>query len=166
MEKYIFREYDPKYRDFFLKERGKLEKLLDSGVKIEHVGSTAIEGLGGKGLVDILVGISDIKKAGQKLEKAGYRPGKNGSTPERLVFAHDYTYKGEERMVHVHVTKFNSRDWKEIIGFRNYLMCHPKTVEKYVKTKKESVKKAKGDGAIYRKNKESFIRNVLKKALQ
>ena len=53
-----------------------------------------------------------------------------------------------------------------MIGFRNYLLKSPETVKYYIKIKKEAVKKALGDGEKYRKHKESFIQNILKKALK
>lgn len=81
-----------------------------------------------------------------------------GGTPERLFFRKDYPQKGR---VHIHLTKFGGRDWKELLGFRNYLLKNPKAVIEYVKIKKDAVKKAKGDGKKYKKHKEKFIKNIL-----
>ncbi|MBI4174119.1 MAG: GrpB family protein [Candidatus Aenigmarchaeota archaeon] len=166
MQKYVFRKHSGEYKKFYEKERRKLKKLLGFSVKIEHVGSTAIEGLGGKPLVDILIGVSNLEKSRKKLEEAGYRFGENGSTKERLVFGFDYPYKNRKRRVHLHVTKSGSKDWKEIIAFRDYLMQHPEAVRKYEKIKKEGVKKARGDGEAYRNYKKKFIKNIVRRALR
>jgi len=168
MQKYIFRKYNPEYRAFFISEKKRIVKALGSTVKIEHMGSTAISELGGKGILDIAVGVpkSKMAEAKKKLEKAGYEFCEKASYPERLFFRADYPYKNRKRRIHIHLTKFNGQDWKEIIGFRDYLRKHPDTAEQYVKIKKEGVKKALGNGEKYRKHKEKFIENILRKAFK
>src|SRR3989344_7803427 len=168
MQKYVFRKYNPEYLAFFTSEKKKITKALGSTSKIEHVGSTAIPNLGGKGILDIIVGVSKSKIAGakKKFEKAGYEFRENATYPERLFFRIDYPYKNRKRRIHIHLTKFNGQDWKEIISFRDYLLKHPDAVEQYVKIKKEGVKKALGDGEKYRKHKEKFIEHILRKVLK
>ncbi len=86
MQKYVFRKYSSKYKDFFNSEKKKIIKNIDSKSKIEHVGSTVIPGLGGKGIVDIAIGVSklELMKVKNKLEKASYKFSKTASCPERL----------------------------------------------------------------------------------
>lgn len=164
MQKYVFRKYNPDYRAFFAGEKKKIRRILGSPAKIEHVGSTAVSGLGGKPLVDILVGVPNIQKAKEKLESRGYNFGEKFSTKERLVFGYDYPYKNRKRRVHLHVTKSSSRDWNEIMHFRDYLREHPEACEEYAKIKKEAIKKARGEGEIYRNHKKKFIKSILRKA--
>lgn len=168
MQKYVFRKYNPEYRAFFASEKKKIVKILGSTAKIEHVGSTAIPDLGGKGILDIVVGVSKSKIAEtkKKLEETGYEFREKASYPERLFFRRDYSYKNRKRRIHIHLTKFNGQDWKEMIGFRNYLLKHHDTVEQYVKIKKAAVKKALGNGGKYRKHKGKFIENILRKVLK
>ncbi len=165
MQKYVFRKYPPESRAFFTSEKKKIAKALSSTAKIEHVGSTAIPGLGGKSILDIVVGVSksELGRAKRKFEEAGYEFRKKASFPERLFFRIDYPYKNKKRRVHIHLTKLSGRDWKSMTGFRNYLLKYPETVKQYVKIKKEGVKIALGDGEKYRKHKEKFIKNILRK---
>ncbi len=58
--------------------------------------------------------------------------------------------------------KFGGQNWKEMVGFRNYLLKHHDVVEQYVKIKKEGLKKAFGDGEKYKKYKEKFIRKIMR----
>jgi glutamate racemase len=164
MQKYVYKKYISEYKNFYISEKKKIAKALGSIAKIEHIGSTAILNLGGKGIIDIAVGVSKskiifIKK---KLEKAGYEFREIASTPERLFFRHDYQYKNTARRIHIHLTKLNGKSWKEMIGFRDYLLCHPDTVKLYANIKKQGVKVAEGDGEKYRKYKEKFIKNIIK----
>ena len=168
MQTYLFRRYNPKYRTFFASEKSRIAKAVGSAAKIEHVGSTAVPSLGGKGILDIMVGVSTSKMVGAKerLEKVGYDFREKASHPERLFFRKDYPYGSRKRRVHVHLTKLNGRDWKEIIGFRDYLIKHPDVLPEYAKVKKEAVKRALGEGEKYRKHKEKFIKSILRKALK
>lgn len=148
-------------------EKKRLRTVLGNSAKIEHIGSTAIAGLGGKGIIDIVIGVLKSKIAWSKkdLEEVGYEFREKASYPERLFFRRDYLYKNRKRRIHVHLVEFESRDWKEMVGFRNYLLKHLEAVDKYVEIKKEAVKKAQGKGEIYRKHKEKFIKSITKKAL-
>lgn len=55
MRKYIFKSYDPLFKELFDKEKSKLKKILQKNTEIEHVGSTSVSGLGGKGIIDIAI---------------------------------------------------------------------------------------------------------------
>ncbi len=168
VKKYIFRKYLPEYKRFFTIENDRLKKVLGSSARIGHVGSTAVPSLGGKGIIDIVIGVSKSKTTQSKkdLENAGYEFRDKASYPERLFFRRDYPYKKVKRRVHAHLVELGGADWSEMIGFRDYLLKHPKSVQEYAKIKKEAVKKALGEGEVYRKHKEKFIKKITKIALK
>jgi len=56
-DKYIFRPYNPIFPELFKNEKERMEKILGDNLQIEHIGSTAVLGLGGKGVIDILISI-------------------------------------------------------------------------------------------------------------
>ena len=118
MQKYIFKKYNPEFKDFFILEEGKINKVLsDFGIKVEHIGSTAIPGLGGKGIIDILIGSlpSDLLKIKVKLENWSYEFREKASYPDRLFFRIDYPYVTENRRVHIHLLEFNGEEWNDFI---------------------------------------------------
>ena len=49
-------EYSSTLRQRFINEKKRLKFFLPSNVMIEHVGSSAV-GIGGKNIVDILIGV-------------------------------------------------------------------------------------------------------------
>jgi len=57
MEKYTFRQYNAVYITLARDEQNRLYDVLGEDAHIEHVGSTAIPGLGGKGILDFVVGV-------------------------------------------------------------------------------------------------------------
>ncbi|MEK6905878.1 MAG: GrpB family protein [Nanoarchaeota archaeon] len=167
LNKYVFRKYNPKYKLFFLKEKRNLVGSLGKIIGVRHVGSTAVKGLGGKGIVDILVGVKTkvIRRLIPKLEKASYEYRKKASTPQRLFFRKDYKQGKSFRRVHIHLTRLGGKDWREIIAFKNFLLENPLEAKKYGRLKREAILKAKGDGDMYKNLKKRFIEANIKKHL-
>ncbi len=165
MDKYVFRQFDPEHVKFFALEKELLEEAIGKSTAIEHVGSTAIPGLGGKGIIDIMIGSKKPESTKKELVTAGYEFRKNASTNTRLFFRKDYLHESGYRRVHIHLTKCRTRDWREIVAFRDYLLLHPDDVEKYSQIKQDAAELACGDGKIYREHKEEFIREIIKRAL-
>ncbi len=166
MEKYVFREASGEYSKYFEAEKLKLLDLFDDSVKIEHVGSTAIPGLGGKGIVDIVVGVeSGFESFKKKLEPIGYLFREHVSSDDRLFFRKEYDEERGVRRVHVHLVTFEGNEWVNLTAFRDYLLKHPETIEAYVALKKKAVKVAQGEGEVYRDFKKEFILEVIEKEL-
>lgn len=168
MEKYVFRPYSDEYSILFTQERLKIIEELDPQAHVEHVGSTAVPGLGGKGIIDIAISVSrqDILRTKTQLEMAGYEFREQASSPTRFFFRIDYPYDNSVRRIHVHLTEVDSRDWKEMILFRDYLINNPEAMEQYAELKRRGVDKALGDGQKYREYKEEFIRDILGRVLR
>ena len=57
MKKYTYKEYDPIFVEQFNQEKEKLTNLFGKEVEIEHIGSTSVPGLGGKGIVDVILAV-------------------------------------------------------------------------------------------------------------
>jgi len=159
MKKYKFRKYDKKFPELFRRERLKLMKILP-GAKIEHIGSTSVKGLGGKGIVDIMISINkdNVEKARDKLTKSGYLwKEKAGEGKVRLFFEKDYKSRGKIRRVHLQLTYHDSKIWNNTIKTREILRNSKEKVRKYSKIKKKAVKLGKV-GEKYREYKNKFLR--------
>ncbi len=167
MEKYTFNEYDNMYKELFTRERDNLSVFLQ-GSKIEHVGSTAVPGLGGKRIIDIMLGTNsdNLKSYIKILRLRNYAFSDKASTDGRLFFKKIYTKKDSVTVYHLHITRLGSKEWNQIIIFRNYLLKHPDAVKKYAELKKKAVELAKGDGEVYREIKREFIEKILNKAIK
>lgn len=164
MQKYIFKAYNPNFPQLFLQEKARIEKgLFGEPVQIEHIGSTAIIGLGGKGIIDI--GIATAKfnfgKILQKLQALGYEFRPSHSTPERLFFRADLADEEEgQRRYHIHLTLPTCKEWHYFLSFRDYLLQHPKALAEYAQLKAQAAAQGDGDGLKYRKLKEPFFRKI------
>lgn len=59
--KYVFKPYNPVFSKLFETEKKRLSNYLTGLFRIEHVGSTAVPGLGGKGIIDIYIVVPENK---------------------------------------------------------------------------------------------------------
>src|SRR3989344_3738727 len=143
-QKYVFLPYNKQYPSMFLKEKNKIEKSLGKNIKIEHVGSTSIPGLGGKGIIDIAIK-TPRNKINQFIDKL-----------KRLGYESNLEHKRKERRIHIHLT-LNNKFWNSFIVFRDYIRNHDKERNEYAKIKKEAVKYAKGHSQKYREYKKKFF---------
>lgn len=173
-EKYIFRPYNPIFPKLFIKEKQRLRKVLGNSAIIEHIGSTAVPGLGGKGVIDILIATNKNKwkDVSKKLEKLGYEYKKKDKIQEkeRLFFmAYLPDKQLDTRIYHIHLTYQGSQKSKYDIGFRDYLKSHPKEREEYSQIKKRASDEAwkfKTKDEMrdtYAKIKDDFINRIMRK---
>lgn len=162
-QKYVYKPYSKIFPELFQKEKARIAQSLKNAFAIEHVGSTAIPGLGGKGIIDIAIAVSkeEMEHSSKILQKLGFQFRPSFSTPERLYFV-GYLCDPEEdsRRYHIHLTYPSSKEWKELIGFRDYLLHHPEAVAEYANIKKHAAEIANQDGQQYRKMKEPMFLKV------
>lgn len=157
-KKYVFKPYESRYIKLFQLEKKKLKLLFGDDVVIEHIGSTAIPGLGGKGIIDILIGVKEnLKLFLHKLEEAGYNFKPHAGDKERLFLQKDYGETEKIRRVHIHIVKNGGKEWKKILGFRNYLRANPEKAREYEEIKKKAASICKGNKEIYQSLKKKFI---------
>jgi GrpB-like predicted nucleotidyltransferase (UPF0157 family) len=163
MKKYIFKPYNDLFPSLFNKERERIAYRLAKDALIEHVGSTAIPGLGGKGIIDIAIAVDkpfmDSSKTALQELRYEFRP--SFSTPDRFYFI-IYLPDPEEakRRYHIHLTYPESKEWKELIGFRDYLRQHPEWLQEYSELKKQAALEANHKGELYRKIKEPMFEKI------
>jgi len=162
-DKYVYKPYSKVFPDLFQHEKERISASLTNALAIEHIGSTAIPNLGGKGIIDIAIAVAkeEMEHACITIQKLGYEFRPTFSTPDRFYFI-TYLKDPEEgsRRYHIHLTYPSSNEWKELIGFRDYLKAHPEAVEEYANIKKHAADTANQDGEQYRKMKEPMFQKI------
>jgi GrpB-like predicted nucleotidyltransferase (UPF0157 family) len=150
------------WADLFQQEKAKLWAVLSAyPVEIEHVGSTAIQGIDAKPILDILLGLPDLTdELGIRslLEGMGYLYRGEQGVPERILYV-----KGAEtnRTHHLHITAYKSLFWLENIYFRDTLNAKPEVARAYNDLKQELAAQYADDRAAYTAGKKAFIERVL-----
>ena len=167
-KKYSFYPYDSEYPSLFKKQRKILRKVIGKSSKIEHVGSTSVPRLGGKGIIDIAIKTprNKLNQFTRKLERIGYEHNSEHPANDKRIFLQKkIIYKKKERRIHIHLVPDNDF-WDSFIVVRDYLRNHDTERDKYAKIKKEAVKHAEGKGKKYREYKDKFLEELTKKALK
>ena len=160
MGKYTFKPYSDSFPLLFSKEKERIAPHLPSSASIEHVGSTSVPGLGGKGIIDIAIAVDKdmMEEAKNRLQELEYEFRPSFSTPDRFYFI-IYLPDPEEgsRRYHVHLTYPESKEWRELTGFRDFLLSNPDALQEYAELKKKAAVEASQDGEKYRKAKEPMF---------
>ncbi|SFD83179.1 GrpB protein [Paenibacillus catalpae] len=117
---------------------------------IEHIGSTSVQGLSAKPIIDIALGVEELAQADAFIEplmRLGYEYVPKADFPNRRFFR-----KGEWRngTHHLHVYEAGSEEWQNQLLFRDYLKAHPHTLSEYDKLKRELALLHPDDGSPIR----------------
>ncbi|MBH5319585.1 GrpB family protein [Paenibacillus sp. GSMTC-2017] len=130
-------------------------------IAIEHIGSTAINGLSAKPIIDFMIGVNDladVKLFIEPLAAVGYEHVYHPQFPNRRFFR-----KGERNAgtYHLHVYQYGREKWEDLILFRDYLITHSDVREQYSQLKKELAEKYYNDRSAYTTAKTPFIIRVV-----
>lgn len=161
----ILTEHKPYWREWYAEEADMLKEILPSNqvVRISHIGSTAIEGIWAKPIIDILVEItedSDFQTLKKILVKAGYLC--MSENDQRLSFNKGYTEDGfAERVFHLHLRRSGDNDE---LYFRDYLIAHPDAAKEYEKLKLSLWKPYEHDRDGYTEAKAELVKEYTLKA--
>ncbi len=186
-------KYNPDWKKQFEELKQELEKLTASVyTNIQHIGSTSVEGLSAKPVIDIMIGVNseqDLDKippllAGRQYvyyekynEDMPYRRFfvKLKENPSKWLFPeqinkddeipeklHDHSL----RLAHIHVIPTDSEHWLRHIAFRDYLKTYSDVKAEYQKLKEELGKKEWEDGNEYNEAKNDFIQSEEQKAVR
>ncbi len=134
--------YDPKWKTDFENIKRELVSVIgDLVVCIEHVGSTSVEGLSAKPIIDIDVVISDYSvfdSVVSKLGTIGYVHEGNLGIKDREAFK--YSDKPHLQKHHLYVCPQNSRELLRHITFRDFLRNNPDAIKEYSEVKERGAK--------------------------
>ncbi len=155
--------YDAKWKQAFQDIKKEIEGALGKlALSIEHVGSTSVEGLSAKPIIDIdvVVNPEDLETAIKSLAGIGYIHKGNCGIEGREAF----DYSGKEHLMehHLYVCPKDSRELKRHLSFRDYLRTHPQTVKDYSEIKLEAAKLYPHDIDSYINHKSKVIEKIYK----
>jgi len=157
--------YDPAWAATFARWRDRLAGALGPAARrIEHMGSTAVEGLAAKPVVDIMVCVPDVE------DEAAFVPAIEGlGVPLRSrETAHRYfrPVPPDPREVQIHVWQAGSEGERAHLLFRDYLRSHPGARAAYAAMKAEAARRYRGDRIAYNEAKSEHILDALAAAEQ
>lgn len=160
-------EYDQNWPALFAEEAEKIKGILGPELlEIHHIGSTSVQGLRAKPIIDILPVVRDIQivdEHGLEFAALGYEAlGEFGLKGRR------YFRKGRKKRTHqVHI--FSMDNAGEIIrhlALRDYLRSHPWKAREYARLKSELAALYPHDPSAYMDGKDQFVQELEKEALR
>lgn len=162
MTNILYTKIVPYQYDWPKKFQTEKEKLLDivggKALEVEHIGSTSIEGLSSKPIIDIVVMIENYQDANiftGLLSKIGYKF--DSSSTER-----HYYIKGNPIEYHLSIAYADRGGfWARQILFRNYLRNHTEARDEYSKLKESLLQKDPTGGDEYIVGKSDFVYKIL-----
>jgi len=169
VEAVIIVPYDPSWKSAYANESALLQQVFsETDATIEHVGSTAVEGLGSKPTIDIMVGLDSLAHLPQRMEGLedlgyGYMPEYELETPERRFFRKPLI---GERRYHLHCVCKDTDFFRDHIMFRDYLRLNAAAAREYLELKQSLVSRFGRDRKSYTDGKTDFIHQILARAKQ
>jgi len=163
-KKVVLSPYNPQWVTLFQDERKRISAVSDDIlIEIEHVGSTSVEGLIAKPIIDIAATYKDegkIEDLIQKIESLGYEYVKDAGISDRIYFS---KRKKGISYYHLHIYLQDSINYQKQIAFRVYLRKHPKARDEYGELKKKLYEQYQDDRVKYTEEKTEFILDILSK---
>ncbi len=151
-------EHKSDWKDWFDDESKRLESILPPKqiIRINHIGSTAVDAIWAKPIIDILVeisGESNMNAIKERLTCNGYIC--MNQSGDRMSFNRGYTEEGfAEKVYHLHLRYEGDNDE---LYFRDYLISHPDAAKTYEKLKLDLWKKYENDRDGYTNAKSEFV---------
>lgn len=134
--------YDAQWKADFEQIKQEIEHAVgDLIITVEHVGSTAVEGLSAKPCIDIDVVIRDYSvfdDVAARLGAVGYIHEGNLGIPDREAFK--YTDKPHLQTHHLYVCPQQSKELHRHITFRDFLRKTPDAVRQYGAVKEQAAR--------------------------
>lgn len=158
--------YSTEWSSLFEREAEKIAQIYGSELLgIYHIGSTSVEGLTAKPIIDIMPIVQNVNHVdmfNEEMINLGYNPkGENGIKGRRY-----FQKGGDQRTHHVHIYQQGSFEIHRHIAFRDYLRNHPMEKKAYSKLKKKLAAIYPYDIYSYINGKEQMVKDIEQKALQ
>ena len=155
--------HDPAWRERFERERDRIRTASGDGLLgAFHVGSTAVEDLPAKPVVDVLAVYDDYESASsaaEDLRAAGYD--RQRDDPDWLVLS-----RTEGSPVVIHLRPEDADRWRDQLVFREYLRENPDARAEYERTKREAAAEHPDDVGAYTDAKNETIRELEARAYE
>jgi GrpB-like predicted nucleotidyltransferase (UPF0157 family) len=158
---------NPVWREQYHSEAKRLQEAFGESLSaIHHIGSTAIQGIYTKPVIDILVEVQDIERILPEeaaVVALGYEGRGEYGIPGRRYFRRgDY----HEPTFHVHVFQHDHPAVHNHLNFRDYLNAHPERAQDYSRLKQALTRQFPQDIERYMAGKDGLIKQILEEAAQ
>lgn len=156
----VISDYKPAWAGEFARIQSALSSVLGAhALRIDHIGSTSVLGLGAKDVIDVQVTVSALTpEIKDRLLSAGYRQS-DAATSDHVPLGDDpnpnrwakwlFTQPSGERRANIHIRIKGNLNQRYAILFRDYLRAHPNSVKTVELIKRQIAKRHADDMEAY-----------------
>ncbi|WDQ33616.1 GrpB family protein [Paenibacillus marchantiae] len=159
--------YDPQWKVAFEQIKGMIISYIgDLILRVEHVGSTSVEGLSAKPVIDLDVVIDSydvLPEIIKRLTLQGYEYQGNLGIEGREAFQR--TFQDEHMKYHLYVCPKDGKGYLEHIALRDHLRDNETARNEYQQLKIRLATQYRSDIDRYCDNKTAFVTKILKETL-
>jgi GrpB-like predicted nucleotidyltransferase (UPF0157 family) len=157
-----FVEYDPMYPGVFARLKEIVHSVLPSAA-VEHVGSTSVPGLGGRGAIDavLLSKPPDHVAIITALQRVGFAEFPYG--PARPALTTSLQFEGREYGALLYLLPRTHELVRGWLAFREYMQEHPQEVERYAAIKRAAIAEGKTQPWVYQQAKTPYLVELAKR---
>lgn len=165
MEDYIIIEpfSDEWKREFTLKANKIREALGELALRIDHIGSTSVQGLAAKPVVDILISVESFDKFDtikDKMESIGYHWQEDNPEKTKRFFRES----PPEKRTHIHIRINGHISQQFPLLFRDYLREHEDACKEYETLKYDLAQRFYNQRSAYTEGKSDLIWDIMRRA--
>ena len=146
---------DSAWPDLAAEESARLRAALVDA-DIEHIGSTAVPGLDGKAIIDLLIGVRELAPS---LRIPDYEAFGEAGVPGRLYFR-----KRGPVSFNAQVVERGGPLWRDALVLRDYLRAHPEERGRYASGKREAIASGATTLLRYSDAKAALVEGLLERA--
>ena len=138
----------------------------DPRLSVEHIGSTAVPGCAGKGIIDLMVlypaGLLEAAK--ETLDRMGFQhqTTRDPFPEDRPMRVGSMEYEGQQFRLHAHVLCVTSAEVEELRAFRDRLRAEPALRAAYEALKRTILAEGIVDSVDYAEAKSDFVRGCVR----
>ena len=163
LRKVEIKPYNKAWPSMFEEEANTLRGIFDSEmINIHHIGSTSVDGLKAKPIIDIMPVVKNISRVdlfNTAMIDIGYEPKGENGIPGRRYFQKG----GDDRTHHVHIYELSNSQIVRHLAFRDYLRSHPGVVKEYGNLKELLSQRFPNDIEAYIHGKEQLVCEIEKR---
>lgn len=157
--------YSEDWKKKFDEEAIHLQHIFGLEIQIiHHIGSTSVERLSSKPIIDMMPIVRDIRKIdayNSAMIAIGYEPKGENGLPGRRYFQKG----GDNRTHHVHMYELGNPEIERHLAFRDFLRVHSIIARKYGDLKEALAEQFPYDIDAYINGKDKLAKEIEKQAL-
>jgi GrpB-like predicted nucleotidyltransferase (UPF0157 family) len=151
-----FREYDPNYPAVF-EQLARRVQAVSPTAQLEHVGSTSVPGLGGRGVLDsVVIALpGEHAQLQEGLRRAGFQDFPYGAVQPGLTTTIRLADRDYEVVLYLIPADHDYLPgWR---AFKKYMVEHPEEVERYAQVKREALAQGQTTPWAYQEAKTRYL---------